>query len=38
MARVLAFPPPSGLTPDDLERVYRFVAGIPGAQVDVFIG
>jgi len=33
---VLAFPSPSGLTSDDLERVYRFVADIPGAQVDVF--
>ena len=35
---VLAFPSPSGLSPDDLERVYRFVADIPGAQVDVFTG
>ena len=40
MARglVLPFPLPSGLIQDDLERLFRFAAGVPGAQVDILTG
>jgi hypothetical protein len=36
-ALVLPFPPPSGLTQDDLERLYRFAADHPGAQIDILV-
>ena len=35
---VLPFPSPSGLLQDDVERLYRFTAGVPGAQVDILTG
>jgi hypothetical protein len=40
MARglILPFPAPSGLTQDDLERLYRFAAASPGAQISVLVG
>jgi hypothetical protein len=40
MARglIIPFPPPSGLTQDDLERLYRFAAERPGAQISVLVG
>jgi hypothetical protein len=36
--RIIPFPAPGGLSQDDLERLYRFAAGCPGAQVSVLVG
>jgi hypothetical protein len=35
---VFPFPSPSGLTEDDLDRMRRFTAAIPGAQIDILAG
>jgi hypothetical protein len=35
---VIPFPPPNGLTQNDLERLYRFAADRPGAQISVLVG
>jgi hypothetical protein len=35
---VVPFPVPGGLTQDDLERLYRFAADCPDAQVSVLVG
>jgi hypothetical protein len=33
-----SFPAPCGLTQNDLERLYRFTADIPEAEIDILIG
>jgi hypothetical protein len=35
---VVPFPVPGGLTQDDLERLYRFAADCPDAQISVLVG
>lgn len=35
---VIPFPRPSGLTQDDLKRLYDFAANLPDAQISVLVG
>jgi hypothetical protein len=34
---IIPFPAPGGLTQDDLDRLYRFAADRPGAQISVVV-